>query len=132
MPREIISLDYSRRNRAKEGFSQSGGACFFANRYCKVVRRGEAMSEHINLRGVVLKPWIGSSALLKWLGLGLMVLGTLGFLSDFASLLESSQMSTPLRVNAEMLVFTGLLLVGVGYIIALVNEILDANHTIVD
>jgi hypothetical protein len=41
-------------------------------------------------------------------------------------------MSTPLRVNAEMLVFTGLLLVGVAYIIALVNEILDANHTIVD
>ena len=90
------------------------------------------MSEYINLRGVVLKPWIGSSALLKWLGLGLMVAGTLGFLSDFASLLELSQMTTPLRVNAEILVFTGLLLVGVGYIIALVNEIFDANHTIVD
>jgi hypothetical protein len=41
-------------------------------------------------------------------------------------------MSTPLRVNAEILVFTGLLLVGVGFIIALVNEIFDANHTIVD
>ena len=65
-------------------------------------------------------------------GLGFDGLGTLGFLSDFASLLELSQMSTPLRVNAEILVFTGLLLVGVGFIIALVNEIFDANHTIVD
>ncbi|MAJ52921.1 MAG: hypothetical protein CBC39_02805 [Cellvibrionales bacterium TMED79] len=90
------------------------------------------MSEYINLRGVVLKPWVGSSVLLKWLGLGLMVAGTLGFLSDFASLLESSQMSTLLGVNAEMLVATGLLLVGVAYVIALVNEIFDANHTIVD
>ena len=79
-----------------------------------------------------MKPWVGSSALLKWLGLGLMVAGTLGFLSDFASLLESSQMSTLLGVNAEMLVVTGLLLVGVAYVIALVNEIFDANHTIVD
>lgn len=132
MQREIIFLDYSRRNRAEQGFARSGGACFSTNRYCKVVRRGEAMSEYINLRGVVLKPWVGSSVLLKWLGLGLMVAGTLGFLSDFASLLESSQMSTLLGVNAEMLVVTGLLLVGVAYVIALVNEIFDANHTIVD
>lgn len=90
------------------------------------------MSEYINLRGVVLKPWIGSSALLKWLGLGLMVAGTLGFLSDFVSLLEASEMSTMLGVNAATLVFTGLLLVGIAYVIALVNEIFDANHTIVD
>lgn len=90
------------------------------------------MSEYINLRGVVLKPWIGSSALFKWLGLGLMVAGGLGFLSDFVSLLEASQMSTTLGVNAAMLFFTGLLLVGIAYITALVNEIFDANHTIVD
>ena len=61
-----------------------------------------------------------------------MIAGTLGFLSDFASLLESSYTSTLLAVNAEMLVVTGLLLVGVAYVIALFNEIFDANHTIVD
>ena len=90
------------------------------------------MSEYINLRGVVLKPWIGSSALFKWLGLGLMVAGGLGFLSDFVSLLEASQVSTALGVNAAMLFFAGLLLVGIAYITALVNEIFDANRTIVD
>ena len=41
-------------------------------------------------------------------------------------------MSTMLGVNAATLVFTGLLLVGIAYVIALVNEIFDANHTIVD
>ena len=38
------------------------------------------MSEHINLRGVVSKPWIGSSGVFRWLGYALIALGLLGSL----------------------------------------------------
>ena len=37
------------------------------------------MSEHINLRGVVSKPWIGSSGVFRWLGYALIALGLVGF-----------------------------------------------------
>ena len=90
------------------------------------------MSEHINLRGVVSKPWIGSSGVFRWLGYLLLTVGLLG---SSGGLLPMTDMPFALNLwslNSGITVVTGAVLLVLANVLALINEIFDANHTIID
>lgn len=90
------------------------------------------MSEHINLRGVVSKPWIGSSGIFRWLGYALIAVGLFG---STVGLLPMIDMPMALNLNSSnsgLTVVTGVALLALANVLALINEIFDANHTIVD
>jgi hypothetical protein len=92
------------------------------------------MSDDINLKGTVLKPDTGVQDVVKWVGYALVVVGVIwgvampvlfaGNQTPFAYVLGSTGVLT--------VVASGSLFLALSKIIALLREIRDANHTIVD
>lgn len=89
------------------------------------------MSEQINLQGVVSKPWVGSSALLRWLGYALIAAGFLSSIGGLLPIIDASFIIWP-TLNSGLVVVFGSLLVALANVTALMNEIFHANHTIID
>ena len=90
------------------------------------------MSEHINLRGVVSKPWIGSSGVFRWLGYALIALGLLGSLGGLLPMVDDPLITSFLPINSGLAAVIGVVLLTLANVLALINEIFDANHTIID
>ena len=90
------------------------------------------MSEHINLRGVVSKPWIGSSGVFRWLGYALIALGLLGSLGGLLPMVNDPLITSFLPINWGLAAVIGVVLLALANVLALINEIFDANHTIID
>ena len=90
------------------------------------------MNEYINLQGVVSKPWIGSSGVFRWLGYALIALGLLDFMGGLPILLDASAASNLLPLSSGLALFFGVVLIALANVTALINEIFDANHTIID
>lgn len=90
------------------------------------------MSEYINLRGVVSKPWIGSSGIFRWLGYALITLGMLGSAGALLPMDNGPFITSLLPINSGLAVVMGVVLLALANILALINEIFDANHTIID
>ena len=90
------------------------------------------MSEHINLRGVVSKPWIGSSGIFRWLGYALIALGLFGSTGGLLPMTDTGTVLNLMSLNSGLSVVTGLVLLALANVLALINEIFDANHTIID
>ena len=90
------------------------------------------MSEHINLRGVVSKPWIGSSGVFRWLGYALIALGLLGSLGELLPMVNGPLTASLLPINSGLAAVVGVVLLALANVLALINEIFDANHTIID
>lgn len=90
------------------------------------------MSEQINLQGVVSKPWVGSSALFRWLGYALVAVGvSSAMVISFLPIIGALAMVL-LPANAVFAVVVGALLIALANVTALINEIFHANHTIID
>lgn len=89
------------------------------------------MSEQINLQGVVSKPWVGSSALFRWLGYALVAVGVSSAMVGFLPIMGALAMVL-LPANAVFAVVVGALLIALANVTALINEIFHANHTIID
>lgn len=89
------------------------------------------MSEQINLQGVVSKPWVGSSALFRWLGYALVAVGVSSAMVSFLPIMGALAMVL-LPANALFAVVVGALLIALANVTALINEIFHANHTIID
>lgn len=90
------------------------------------------MSEHINLRGVVSKPWIGSSGVFRWLGYALIAAGLLGSLGGLLPMVNGPLIKSLLPINSGFAAVIGVMLLALANVLALINEIFDANHTIID
>ena len=90
------------------------------------------MSEHINLRGVVSKPWIGSSGVFRWLGYALIAVGLLGSLGWLLRMVNDPLITTLSPINSGLAAVVGVVLLALANVLALINEIFDANHTIID
>ena len=90
------------------------------------------MSEHINLRGVVSKPWIGSSGAFRWLGYALIAAGLLGSLGGLLPMVNGPLIKSLLPINSGLAAVIGVVLLALANVLALINEIFDANHTIID
>lgn len=90
------------------------------------------MSEHINLRGVVSKPWIGSSGIFRWLGYALIALGLFGLISGLLPRTDMPVALNLMSLNSGLSVVIGVVLLALANVLALINEIFDANHTIID
>lgn len=90
------------------------------------------MSEHINLRGVVSKPWIGSSGILRWLGYALIAVGLLGSTDGLLPTTDMPMALNLMSLNSVLSMVTGVALLALANLLALINEIFDANHTIID
>ncbi|EHQ58312.1 hypothetical protein OMB55_00020590 [gamma proteobacterium HIMB55] len=90
------------------------------------------MSEHINLRGVVSKPWIGSSGIFRWFGYALIALGLLGSLGSLFPMDNGPFITSLLPINSGLAAVIGVVLLALANVLALINEIFDANHTIID
>lgn len=90
------------------------------------------MSEHINLRGVVSKPWLGSSGIFRWLGYALIVVGLFGSTGGLLPMTDLPMTLNLMSFSSGLSVVTGVVLLALANILALINEIFDANHTIID
>ena len=90
------------------------------------------MSEQINLRGVVSKPCIGSSEAVRWLGYALIALGLLGSLGGLLPMVNGPLITSLLPINSGLAAVIGAVLLALANVLALINEIFDANHTIID
>ena len=90
------------------------------------------MSEHINLQGVVSKSWTGSSAIIRGLGYALIALGLLGSIDGLLSMVDVSVVTILAPSNSGLALGGGVMLLALAAVTALINEIFDANHTIVD
>ena len=90
------------------------------------------MSEHINLRGVVSKPWIGSSRIFRWLGYALIAAGLFGSAGGLLPMVDSLFIPSLLSTNSALAALIGVVLLALASALALINEIFDANHTIID
>ena len=90
------------------------------------------MSEHINLRGVVSKPWIGSSGILRWLGYALIAVGLFGSTDGLLPMTDLPMALNLMSLNSVLSMVTGAALLALANLLALINEIFDANHTIID
>lgn len=90
------------------------------------------MSEHINLRGVVSKPWIGSSGVFRWLGYALISVGLFGSIGGLLLMTDMPIALNLMSLNSGLSVVTGVALLAFANVLALINEIFDANHTIID
>ena len=90
------------------------------------------MSEHINLRGVVSKPWIGSSVIFRWLGYALIALGLLSSLGGLLPMVNGPLITSLSPINSGLAAVVGVVLLALANVLALINEIFDANHTIID
>ena len=90
------------------------------------------MSEQINLRGVVSKPWIGSSGVFRWLGYALIASGLLGSLGGLLPMVNDPLITSLLPINWGLAAVIGVVLLALANVLALINEIFDANHTIID
>ena len=90
------------------------------------------MSEHINLRGVVSKPWIGSSGVFRWLGYALIAVGLLGSLGGLLRMVNDPLITTLSPTNSGLTAVVGVVLLALANVLALISEIFDANHTIID
>jgi len=90
------------------------------------------MSEHINLRGVVSKPWIGSSGIFRWLGYARIAMGLLGSIGGLLPMVNGLFITSLLPIKSGLAAVTGVVLLALANVLALINEIFDANHTIID
>ena len=90
------------------------------------------MSEHINLRGVVSKPWIGSSGVFRWLGYALIAVGLFGSTRGLLPMTDLPMALNLMSLNSGLSMVTGVVLLALANVLALINEIFDANHTIID
>jgi energy-converting hydrogenase Eha subunit E len=90
------------------------------------------MSEHINLRGVVSKPWIGSSELFRWMGYVLIAMGLFGSLGGLLPMVDGPFIRSLLPINWGLAAVVGGVLLALAHVLALINEIFDANHAIID
>ena len=90
------------------------------------------MSEYINLRGVVSKPWIGSSGIFRWVGCALIAMGLLGSFGGLLPMVNSLFITSLLPIKSGLAAVTGVVLLALANVLALINEIFDANHTIID
>ena len=90
------------------------------------------MSDYINLRGVVSKPWIGSSGIFRWLGYALIAVGLFGSTGEFLPTTDMPIVFILMSLNSGLSVVTGVVLLALANVLALINEIFDANHTIID
>ncbi|REJ69980.1 MAG: hypothetical protein DWQ28_03990 [Proteobacteria bacterium] len=90
------------------------------------------MSEHINLRGVVSKPWIGSSGVFRWLGYALIAVGLFGSTGGLLPMTDLPMALNLMPLNSGLSMVTGVVLLALANVLALINEIFDANHTIID
>ena len=90
------------------------------------------MSEHINLRGVVSKPWIGSSGVFRWLGYALIAVGLFGYTGGLLPMTDLPMALNLMSLNSGLSMVTGVVLLALANVLALINEIFDANHTIID
>lgn len=90
------------------------------------------MSEHINLQGVVSKSWMGSSAIIRGLGYALIVLGLLSSIGGLLPMVDISVVTQLAPFNSGLALGVGVMLLALAAVTAVMNEIFDANHTIVD
>lgn len=90
------------------------------------------MNDYINLQGVVSKPWIGSSGIFRWLGYALIALGLLDVMGGLPILFDALDASNLLPSKSGLALVIGAVLLALANVTALINEIFDANHTIID
>lgn len=90
------------------------------------------MSEHINLRGVVSKPWIDSSRVFRWVGYAMIAVGLFGSTGGLLPMTDLPMALNLMSLNSGLSMVTGVVLLVLANVLALINEIFDANHTIID